>query len=290
MPTTRNTRREKPSLAQMSPEDEEKRDQCDLLLQDYDKTCEATIKEVEREMETLLSSLTTTYKVRMMKVPDEVKQQLWQEFCHQNGGSNLSDIGNEANNRLDDSIVKVDTQVAAMKSAMKIAKKRGRANSAKENSGGGRELRHSTRKRAISTDRGGVSLETPVSIKSRTMGRHIQETPVNQGKVLQTLITPKFDTRNLARTVTRAARAEETLVSLSGSPVAAVSNSRSKAVREFAKTHVSFPIGSGQTLNLPVNQEFDFPGQMDDEAMKQLEDFTEALKSSILQMKLAKEK
>merc|ERR1719323_1647653 len=34
-------------------------------------------------METLLSSLTTTYKVRMMKVPDEVKQQLWQEFSHQ---------------------------------------------------------------------------------------------------------------------------------------------------------------------------------------------------------------
>ena len=55
-------------------------------------------------------------------------------------------------------------------------------------------------------------------------------------------------------------------------------------------THVSFPIGSGQTLNLPVNQEFDFPEQLDDEAVKQLEDFTEALKSSILQMKLAKEK
>ena len=55
-------------------------------------------------------------------------------------------------------------------------------------------------------------------------------------------------------------------------------------------THVSFPIGSGQTLNLPVNQEFDFPGQLDEEAVKQLEDFTEALKSSILQMKLAKEK
>merc|ERR1719471_1018617 len=222
-------------------------------------------------MESLLNSLTTTYKVSMMKVPDEVKQQSWQEFCQQNGGSNLSDIGNAANNCLDDSIVKVDTQVAAMKSAMKTAKKR-----------------------AVSADRGGVSLETPASTKSRTRGRHIQETPVNQGKVLQTLqtpmITPKFDTRNLARTVTRAARAEETLVSLSGSPVAAVSNSRSKAVKEFAMTHVSFPIGSGQTLNLPVNQEFDFPGQLDDEAVKQLEDFTEALKSSILQMKLAKEK
>ena len=67
-------------------------------------------------------------------------------------------------------------------------------------------------------------------------------------------------------------------------------NFQLQAVKEFAKTHVSFPIGSGQTLNLPVNQEFDLPGQMDDEAMKQLEDFTEALKSSILQMKLAKEK
>ena len=189
MPTTRNTRREKPSLAQMSPEDEEKRDQCDLLLQDYDKTCEATIKEVEREMETLLNSLTTTYKVRMMKVPDEVKQQSWQEFCQQNGGSNLSDIGNAANNCLDDSIVKVDTQVAAMKSAMKTAKKRGRANSAKENSGpGGRELRQSARKRAVSADRGGVSLETPASTKSRTRGRHIQETPVNQGKVSNTFL------------------------------------------------------------------------------------------------------
>ena len=188
MPTERATRGEKLAQAQMSPEDEEKRDQVDLLLQDYDKTCEATIKEVEREMETLLNSLTTTYKVRMMKVPDEVKQQKWQEYCHQNGGSNLSDIGNEANNRLDDSIVKVDTQVAAMKSAMKIAKKRGRANSAKENSGGGRELRHSARKRAVSADRGGVSLETPASIKSRSRGRHIQETPINQGKVSNTFL------------------------------------------------------------------------------------------------------
>merc|ERR1719323_624495 len=142
-------------------------------------------------METLLNSLTTTYKVRMMKVPDEVKQQKWQEYCHQNGGSNLSDIGNEAINCLDDSIVKVDTQVAAMKSAMKIAKKRGRANSAKENSDqGGRELRQLARKRAVSADRGGVSLETPASIKSRSRGRHIHVTPINQGKVLQTLQTP----------------------------------------------------------------------------------------------------
>ena len=189
MPTQRATRGEKPALAQMSPEDQEKRDQCDLLLQDFDKTCEATIKEVEREMESLLNSLTTTYKVSMMKVPDEVKQQSWQEFCQQNGGSNLSDIGNTANNCLDDSIVKVDTQVAAMKSAMKTAKKRGRANSAKENSGpGGRELRQSARKRAVSADRGGVSLETPASTKSRTRGRHIQETPVNQGKVSNTFL------------------------------------------------------------------------------------------------------
>ena len=67
-------------------------------------------------------------------------------------------------------------------------------------------------------------------------------------------------------------------------------NFQLQAVREFAETHVSFPIGSGQTLNLPVNQEFDLPEQLDGEAVKQLEDFTEALKSSILQMKLAKEK
>ena len=49
------------------------------------------------------------------------------------------------------------------------------------------------------------------------------------------MITPKFDTSSrLNRTVSRAAKAGEVLVSLSGSPVAPTVQARSKAGKEVA--------------------------------------------------------
>ena len=234
--------------SEWSPEDQERRDQCDLLLKDFDQSCKATLKDIDRDMETMLSQLTTLYKLEMMKIPKDTKQMNWMEYCKQNGGSdNILNVSNVVNSCLDDSICsKVDNQVSQLKSAMKTAKKRGRT--AKENVPG-TAVRQSARKRNISEDGGGTAtrsssrsrtrglidatnLETPANGRSRTRG-YVPETPVNsqppQYVGMTPMITPKVDTSNMSllKTVTRGARQNEVTFSLNGSPVAPVT-SRSK--------------------------------------------------------------
>merc|ERR1712025_638728 len=74
--------------------------------------------------------------------------------------------------------------------------------------------------------------------------------PPNMGRT--PMITPKFDTTQaLSRTVSRVARKDEVLVSLSGSPVVGVTARAAKAESEQA---VLVPIGKGETLCVPMGQ------------------------------------
>merc|ERR1712098_528414 len=74
--------------------------------------------------------------------------------------------------------------------------------------------------------------------------------PPNMGKT--PLITPKFDTQSLSRTVARVAKKNEVLVSLSGSPVVGVTSRAAKAEADQA---VLVPIGHGKTLSVPVGED-----------------------------------
>merc|ERR1712112_246896 len=103
------------------------------------------------------------------------------------------------------------------------------------------------------------SLATPSGAPPPAMGR----TP---------FITPRFNTATpLSRTVSRAARPNETLVSLSGSPVVPLAL-KSKAAKAEAEGNALIPLGKGQTLNVPMNPDLaDQEGyELDDDAREKI--------------------
>ena len=116
------------------------RDQCDLLLADFDKQCEGLKSEAAREAKTAADSISTLYRLEMMKIPMDIKNMKWQEyyeqvFClsftpnlsrisllpqHVPSAMGLSTAVCEA---MDDSVMEVteavESQVSLLKSAIK---------------------------------------------------------------------------------------------------------------------------------------------------------------------------
>jgi len=315
-PKRRGTRAKAP--AKLSPEDQQKRDQCDLLLKDFDQNRQTVINESKRDMETVVHSMMTMYKLELMKIPTDVKNSNWMEYYKKslNQGVDPLNVSNAINSCMDDSIcTKVDDQVSQLKSAMKTAKKRGRT--AKENVPSS-AVRASSRKRNQSADATIVSgtlgrsssrsrtrglvdatnLETPAIGRSRKGQPQVPETPANQVGVIgmapgmmTPMITPKFDPNSMSRTVTRRARdPNEILMSLSGSPVAPFATNRSKAAKDYASSHVQVPLTKGQTLNLPLQEDFVLTqNEVDEQDLDKLKSFVAKMQSSIAMMEAAKE-
>jgi len=293
-----------------------KREQCDLLILDLEKNAETVINEVEREKESIINSIMTSLKLELLKIPTEVKNKNWMEFYNEAlaKDSNPLEMSDAINKCLDDTLcVQVDEQVNNLKSAIKTAKKRGRPG--KKENAPGTAVRQSSRKRNKSADdtatdsvlrsssrsrtRGLVdatNLQTPAQGRSKR-GQVVPETPVNScppgGYMGMTpMITPKCDTTKLSRTVTRVAKDDEVLFSLSGSPVAPVQGNRSKAAKQYAKTHVQMSLPTGQNLNLPYNGDFDVPlnaADMDDQTFEQMQQLALTLQNSVAAMKKARE-
>merc|ERR1712098_764539 len=126
--------------------------------------------------------------------------------------------------------------------------------------------------------------ETPANTR-KTRGNKNPEltTPANarappkMGKTPQ--ITPKFDTQSLSRTVSRVARKNEVLVSLSGSPVVGVTSRAAKAEADQA---VLVPIGKGETLSVPVGQDLsNVVDHLDQEQINKLEEPQKSLASML---------
>ena len=237
-PKRRNTRQK--AVKQLTEEEQLKRDQCDLLIKDLEKNMETIINEARREKDALISNAITMYKLEMMKLPTDVKNMKWDDYFNKSvdQDNNILNVSNVVDNCLDDTVcVKVDQQMDMLKSAMKTAKKKGRpkkendpgtvrkssrSKSADQTVGGDTVTRTSSRSRTRGlTD--ASNLQTPAQGRSRR-GMAVPETPANSGPPsyvgMTPMVTPKFDTTNLSRTVTRVARNDEVLMSLSGSPVA----------------------------------------------------------------------
>ena len=102
-------------------------------------------------------------------------------------------------------------------------------------------------------------METPANTRKGRSAKNEMTTPANTrappNKGRTPMITPKFDTSQaLSRTVSRVARKNEVLVSLSGSPVVGVTAKATKAEEEQA---VLVPLGKGETLCVPMGQDSD---------------------------------
>ena len=160
-------------------------------------------EEAKRECKAAQDSITTTYKLELMKMPKHTKEMSWDDYCAQvlnlycnlylmtycqNDNTGGLPISNAVAEALEDSVLEVvDSKVSHIKSTMKNKRK------GKENKGS-----------VVKSSRKGpnTSLVTP---------KHL---PPRQAKT--PMITPKFDTSKAKKTLSRAAKEGEVLVSLSG--------------------------------------------------------------------------
>jgi len=292
---TRNTRAKGP--ATLSPEDQQLRDQCNLLLADFDKQCENLKAEAVREAKAAADSIATLYRLEMMKIPMETKAMKWEDYYEQNSRSALG-LSKTVAEAVDDSVVEaVDTQVEVIKTAIKnttvkkAARKKRGMGYGDENMEPPTVTRTSSRRRVISKTHSDSALETPAT-SSRSRAQ-VLETPANNRfpmHPLQTpMVTPKFDTTQLTRTVSRVAKAGEVLMSLSGSPVAPAVSARTKAGKELSNQNALIPLGGGNTLNMPLeetNLGIDLTADLDNEQMTRLELLYKNL-GNMLKMKAA---
>jgi len=276
---TRNTRAKGPTT--LSPEDQQLRDQCNLLLADFDKQCENLKAEAMREAKAAADSIATLYRLELMKIPMETKAMKWEDYFEQNSTSALG-LSSAVADVVDDSVVEaVDNQVEVIKTAIKNttvkkAARKKRGGYGDENMEPPTVTRTSSRRRAMPKTFSDSVLETPAtSSRSRVQ---VLETPANSRfpmHPLQTpMITPKFDTTQLSRTVSRVAKAGEVLVSLSGSPVAPAVSARTKVGKELSTQNALIPLGGGNTLNMPLEETelgIDLTAELDSEQMARLE-------------------
>jgi len=275
------TTRAKPKIVTLTPEEQEARDQVDLFLKDYDKNVEMTIKEAWRDVETISASINTLYKLELLKLPQEVKDMKWDDYYQQSldKGQNPLALSEAVSTCLEDSIcANVDTQVSQLKSAIKTTTKKkggGRKRAANVSQAPPSATRSSSRNRTAS---GNSNTETPATTR-RTRGANAMTTPANtkappnMGRT--PMITPKFDTTNMSRTVSRVARANEVLVSLSGSPVTVGSRASKLADSEQV---LPVPLGKGQTLNVPLGHDTNTNLEhLDEEQLNKLEEIQRSL-------------
>jgi len=285
------TTRAKPQIVELTPEEQQVREQCDLLLKDFDKQCEKTIKEAWLEVETVSASINTMYKLEMLKLPQEIKNMKWDDYYKQSleQGHNPLALSEAISSCIEDSIcATVDTQVSQLKSAIKNTaqkKARGRKKAYSDSqpppSTGTRSSSRSRTTRILSDT---TNTETPSTRslrgKNSTMATPANTRMPNMGKT--PMITPKFDTTSLSRTVSRVARHGEVLVSLSGSPVSFAP--KTKGVKAQDNQNVLIPMGTGETLNVPLGGDENAAAHLDDEQVQRLEELQRSL-ANMLKMR-----
>lgn len=267
MPTKRRTTRNLPSkkresavLKDMSPEELKRREGIDLMLKDFDKQVDARIAEMEADMESTIKSIHTLYKVELIKLPSSIKNMKWTDYvsqCREDGSYPLA-LTSAMEKVVEDVTSTVDPKLSTIKTTKKPSTKSKRASrSSKASSDLATPAPSSSR--IARSKKGSSSLATPSGAPPPAMGR----TP---------FITPRFNTATpLSRTVSRVARPNETLVSLSGSPVVPLAL-KSKAAKAEAEGNALIPLGKGQTLNVPMNPDLaDQEGyELDDDAREKI--------------------
>jgi len=288
------TTRAKPKIVELTPEEQQTRDQCDLLLKDFDMQCEKTIKEAWLEVETISASINTLYKLEMLKLPQDVKNMRWDDYYQQSldQGQNPLALSDAIALSMEDSIcTNVDNQVNQLKSAIKnTAQKKARGRKKKVSTDSQPPPSTGTRSSSRSRSRplkDTTNMETPSNTRSSSRGKNTTmatpantRLPPNMGKT--PMITPKFDTSSMTRTVTRVVRQGEVLVSLSGSPVSFVP--KSKVTKAQQSQDVLIPMGSGETLNLPLGGDENAAAHLDDEQVEKLEELQRSL-ATMLKMR-----
>ena len=81
-PRTRKSKKPSPPK-ELTEEEQQRRDQCDLLLNDFDKQVEALQAEAAREKKATCDAIDMIFKLDLMKLPADTKSMNWEEYCRQ---------------------------------------------------------------------------------------------------------------------------------------------------------------------------------------------------------------
>ena len=73
----------KVNLEDLSPEEQKRRENIDLLLKDYDKQMESRVAEMEREADGVIKAINTMYKLDLMKLPMATRKMKWNDYFAQ---------------------------------------------------------------------------------------------------------------------------------------------------------------------------------------------------------------
>lgn len=120
------------------------------------------------------------------------------------------------------------------------------------------------------------------------------ETPLNAGRgrgnnrVLATpMITPKFDVNTpLTKTIFREAKPNETLISMSGSPVCPIASAAGKSkAKKAMKNHFAVPLDNGKTMMVPMDQAGQHDLDLDEDARQKILSMRSALDNLLAQKK-----
>jgi len=235
----------------LTAEEEERNKQIPLIIKDLRDKVEDIRKKMEAEGRAIVNSLKNQHMVKLSQMDSKTRNMsvellFARQEKHYEKSERISNIG-----------IDLDREMNMIKNNVKNTTRKRKLASAKKVASSA--TRSSSRKRA--KDIPEQAMMTPLN--SRQM-MNLGQTP---------MITPKFNTMTPhSRTVHRAPRANETLVSLSGSPVAptfTVAKGRGKK-KETMDT-VPVPLGNDLTLNLPFSADLAADGlDLDEDQLNKL--------------------
>jgi len=244
-----------------------------LTVADFDVLVERSLKDLSAEYESVAESCKKLIHIKLMMLTKDVRKEKVSNVFLRKEQPKKDSLATEINNAVAQTVQKVQSAVeeSTAKKA-RTARKRATVTQTPMES-----VRKSSRKRTTTNP-----FETP-SLRGR---RNLP--------MMTPLITPKFDMSTpLNRSVFRGPRPDETLVSLSGSPVNPVvsGGASSRPVITTSKKAHRAPKGVDTSLNVPIKlargntlivpmeatDGNDAAVQLDDEAIRKLE----ALQSNI---------
>ncbi|XP_023324066.1 borealin isoform X2 [Eurytemora carolleeae] len=247
----RNRRTTKTTRRTLTVEEEDRLKEVPLLLQDLKGQVLSILSSCEDNTKLACKSIKTNHKTTLNKL-DFATRSLFVESSVFAQSEKNEDVSAQC--------ADIDEYLSDVKSTVKTTSRVRRV-------AGGSTVRKSSRKRVAETPLSSGSAVSMVTPSNKMLPTNIGRTP---------MITPKFDTRTpLTRTLHRQAKPNETLVSLSGSPVMATATvkkvGRGKAKQSEADSFAQIPLGKNYTLSMPISADFQTDGlELDDDQINKL--------------------
>ncbi|KAB7495661.1 hypothetical protein Anas_07321 [Armadillidium nasatum] len=211
----------KPDISVLDDDDEERKENLNKRLDDYDMQVKDMIQKMEQDKEAILKSIKHLYFVDEQRTPTDINNMPWVQYLKQNDPCPQPPIRKSISELID--TIEIKTKATAKK-------RNGRVKKMSEETPDINETRTTratrARSRNILTESSVVNIETPVAPQTKTKrqrGKTVESTPVSQGippPSSTLLITPKFDPRTpLPLHSLRKPKLGEIAVSLRGSPL-----------------------------------------------------------------------